>query len=93
MTREKIVKEVNRLACKLHKERGIPMNQACALACRAVIRTLRHPSGFGLGQDEGPLARIKQAGEVPQVKAVREAVSPWLWVLSIASFVKNFFFK
>jgi hypothetical protein len=93
MTKEQIVQEVNRLACKLHKEQGIPMRQACALACRAVMRTLGRPPGSGLGQEAPILATFKEAGESAPVKAVREAVSPWLWVLSIASFAKNFFFK
>lgn len=94
MTSAEIQKEVERLAIKLHRERGIPMKQACALACRAVMRTLGRPPGSGLGQEEvGTLTRLKTAGEAAPVKAVREAVSPWLWVLSIASFVKNFFFK
>ena len=91
MTREQIVQEVNRLACKLHKERGIPMKQACALACRAVMRTLGRPPGSGLGQAE-VLATMKSTGESAQIKAVREAVSPWLWVLSVAGFIKGFFF-
>ncbi len=93
MTREEIMREVNRLACKLHKERGIPMHEACALACRAVMRTLGRPPGSGLGQDEGAFTSIKAASEAAPVKAAREAISPWLWVLSVASFVKNFFFK
>ncbi len=92
MTREEIMREVNRLARKLHKERGIPMKQACALACRAVMRTLGRPPGTGLGQ-ERILATFKETGEAAPVKAVREAVSPWLWILSVISFIKGFFFK
>ncbi|MGI0150055.1 MAG: hypothetical protein ACREDF_11070 [Thermoplasmata archaeon] len=93
MTTQEIQKEVERLACKLHKERGIPMKQACALACRAVLRTLGRPPGSGLGQNEGAFANIKAAGEAAPVKAVREAVSPWLWILSLASGLKAFFGK
>lgn len=100
MTKEKIVQEVDRLACKLHKEQGIPMKQACALACRAVQRTMARtgvpgfgpPGPPGLGQ-EAAFASIKAAGESAPVKAVREAVSPWLWTLSIFSFIKGFFGK
>ena len=92
MTSKEIQKEVERLACKIHREHDIPMKQACALACRAVMRTLGRLPSSGLGQD-GVLSKIKSAGEAAPVKAAREAISPWLWVLSIASFVKNFFFK
>lgn len=92
MTREQTVKEVNRLACKLHKEQGIQMPQACALAYRAVMRTLGHPPGSGLGQ-ERILATFKETGESAPVKTVREAVSPWIWVISLASALKSFFGK
>ena len=92
MTSQEIAREVNRLACKLHKERGIPIPEACRMACRAVMRTLGRPPRGGLGQTE-VLSTMKTAGTSAPVTAVREAISPWLWVLSIASFVKNFFFK
>lgn len=65
----------------LHEERGIPRDQAIALAARAAMRI----HGAGLGQDI--LTATAQAAGDETVKKVREAVSPWLWVLSIASFV------
>jgi len=78
---------------------GHSREAACRIVWGAVVRWKgpRRPriarAASGMGQDEGAFASMKAAGEAAPVKAVREAISPWLWVLSIASFVKNFFFK
>jgi len=43
------------------------------------------PLYTGIGQAE-PLAAVARAAEAAPIKAVREAVSPWLWVLSVVGF-------
>lgn len=83
LSKDKIVREVTAVACKLHKERGIPHRQACLMAARAVLRVLGEPPGGGMGEATSVLAK---AAELELVKKVRGAVSPWLWVLSIGSF-------
>lgn len=32
------------------------------------------------------LAKLKEASELAPIKAIREAVSPWLWVTSVVGF-------
>ena len=82
MAPELILKETQRLACRLHREQGIPMKQACKLAARATFRTLGRPGKGGLGQ----LEPLKAAAADPQVTAIREAVTPWLWIFSLFGF-------
>lgn len=83
ITKAEIVKQASQLACKLHKEHGIPHRQACMMASRAILRVLGRPPGAGMGQATAALAR---AAELAPIKATREAVTPWLWVLSVFGF-------
>lgn len=83
MTKEEIVKETSKVACRLNKLHGIPHRKACLIAARAVLRVLGRPPGSGMGQATAALAK---AAELAPIKAAREAVSPWLWVFSVVSF-------
>ncbi len=59
-----------------------------ALVSEATGRVLaRTPLPAGMGQEEDILAKISAAGNVQEIAAVREAVSPWLWILSCVGFV------
>lgn len=71
--------EARRLA-----DAGWDPREAAIAAARATGRLLRG-RGAGVGQTE-VLAAARDVAEQPTVKAVREAVSPWLWVLSVISF-------
>lgn len=100
MTAEEVIRETNRLACRLVRERGLAPKEACRLATRAAFRTLGTSQDVGLGQEtttatSSPdlLQRIRTAGESKYVTEVRGAVSPWLWVVSVASAIKGFFGK
>lgn len=67
-------------AIRLHRERGIPLGEACRIAARAVAGV----SGLGQTGDPGLLAR---AAELEPVRVIRQNVTPWLWVLSVTGFV------
>ena len=58
---------------------GVPPARAAAIAAEAACGAM----GLGDGQAIVPL---QTAGENETVKAVRDAVSPWLWVLSLTGF-------
>ncbi len=65
------------------RQRGTPRGEACRIVSRAIARVKSSaPSSGGVGQPE----ILKSAAEAAPVKAVREAVSPWLWVLSVVGF-------
>lgn len=85
MTKDEFVQEISAVAYKLHREHGIPADRACVMTLEAVQR--RYPNGppvAGLGQD--PTAILRQAADVEPIRKTREAISPWLWVLSVVSF-------
>lgn len=60
--------------------RGMPKEQAIIAATNAVVDLARE--GGGLGQGEV----FKKAAQAAPVKAIRETISPWLWVLSLIGF-------
>ncbi len=82
--RDQTIREITRVACKLHQERGIPYKQACLMASRAAVRASRRRPGEGMGQSTAEA--LKQAAELAPIKAAREALSPWLWIFSLAGF-------
>lgn len=89
----------DQVAWQLHRERGLPISEALRISNRAIARL--SADGSGLGQEPTPsaptggslLTTMKAAGESEAVRATREAVSPWLWVMSVLSFLRNFFGK
>jgi hypothetical protein len=82
MTSQQVIVETRDLANKIHREQGVPIREACRMACRATTRALGRAPGSGLGADE-VLTALKDVGEAEPIKALREAVSPWLWVSSL----------
>jgi len=71
-------------------KRGVPRGQAVALVHRAIARiwASRPPvARTGMGDEvDQMLMTMKSAGESAPVKAVREAITPWLWVTSLVGF-------
>lgn len=74
-----------REAARLVREEGIPPSVAVGMAADAAVEIHR-----GSPPARGPLGAVtealKDAAASAPVAAVREAVSPWLWVLSLVSF-------
>lgn len=64
----------------LHESHGVPRDQAVRLAACAAMRI----PAAGLGQDI--LTASAAAADIQEIKKVREAVSPWLWILSVVGF-------
>ncbi len=69
-------------AARLVLERGISPPEAVRMAARAAVQ-IAEGGGLGVGQVPDVVAA---AVDAPPVKAVREAVTPWLWILSLVSF-------
>jgi hypothetical protein len=104
MTKDEILRQVRAVACRLKRERGLSDDAACRIAARAGLRALGRPIPVGLGADptsaapaapasQDLLQEVAAAGANPTVTEVRNAVTPWLWVLSVATAVKSFFGK
>lgn len=81
--------------------RGIPREEAIRLATEKVYeaaRDLKAEAGLGVGwcgtglhhhDDDDGMGQaeiLAKAAADPRIKGVREAISPWLWVLSIIGF-------
>lgn len=78
------------LAAKLIR-RGVPPDQAVEIASQKAIEAVmtKYPDGLGqadVQQIDVFARRAKEAAEAAPVKTIREAVTPWLWVLSLISF-------
>ena len=54
------------------------------MAARAGVRASRRRPGEGMGQST--VEALKQVAELEPIKAAREALSPWLWIFSLAGF-------
>lgn len=67
---------------------GVPRAQAVPLVHRAIARMwAEKPSRSGLGDTaDAVLTDLKTAGDAAPIKAVREAITPWLWVFSVVGF-------
>ncbi len=67
---------------------GIPRVQAVASVQRAISRLwAEKPSYSGLGDAaDDVLTNLKTAGEAAPIKAVRDAVTPWLFAMSLVGF-------
>lgn len=105
MTREEIAIEIQIVARKISRERGIPLRVARGLAVRAAARAGRLPTSHGLGADVIPtrpvaiaetppgapaiLANISAAGDDPSVVAARNAVSKWSWLIPVGGLVMS----
>lgn len=76
--------EVARDEANRHIAAGVPKDRAIRIAAHALC-DLVNERDSGLGQ-VGPAAALTQAAEAAPVKAIREAVSPWLWVVSLFGF-------
>lgn len=63
--------------------RGIPKDKAVRLACESALKVSRRSSGLG---EEPRLILSTENGPEGIIAEVRSKVSPWLWVLSLASF-------
>jgi hypothetical protein len=71
--------------------RGVPREEAVEIASELAIRAALSKYGSGLGQVEVQpydvwADRSKQYAAVAPIKAMREAVTPWLWVTSLIGF-------
>jgi bacterioferritin-associated ferredoxin len=88
MTDKQIVEAICTTAERLMKEHGLSQLAACRMAARAVLRAAgkRIPAGLGEGEAPKVLAEIQAAGDLAPVKALRDAISPWLWVSSLIGF-------
>ena len=67
-----LAKAITQVACKLHRERGIPYKQACRMAMCAAWKVSGRMKASGMGQVEP--------------ETIQKAISPWLWVFSVAGF-------
>jgi len=69
--------------------RGVPEERAIEIASEMAVVAAKKKYPNGLGQME-PIdlfaAQSKAAAEIAPIKAIREAVSPWLWVTSLIGF-------
>lgn len=62
-------------------ERGIPPDRAVAEAVQWA-----RARGHGMAGLDAGIDTIREAAELSPVRAVRETVSPWLWVFSLVGF-------
>jgi hypothetical protein len=70
-------------------QQGIPRTQAVSLVQKAIARMWaeKNASRSGLGDTaDAVLTDLKNAGEAAPIKAVRDAITPWLFVFSIVGF-------
>ena len=70
-------------------QRGVPRGQAISLVQRAIARMWAEQaaSRSGLGDTaDAVLTELKTAGDAAPIKAVRDAVTPWLFAFSLVSF-------
>lgn len=91
MTKDELYCAVRRTAFQLMQERGLSEPDACRIAARSVLRAAGLPLPAGLGADPAPgtpaiLSQVAAVGNDPMVTALRNAVSPWLWVSSLIGF-------
>ena len=80
-------------AAKFLMARGIERERAISIAIDIVYDALRETlKRAGLGQVATEMesidifAKAKSSAEIAPIKKVREAISPWLWVLSVIGF-------
>jgi hypothetical protein len=71
--------------------RGIPREQALQMASDMAIQAVQKKYPNGLGQvDVDPIDQFAEksqaAAAIAPIKAVREAITPWLWVTSLIGF-------
>jgi hypothetical protein len=71
--------------------RGVPRERAIEIATEMALEAVRKKYPSGLGQVEinaiDQFAQQSQAAAaIAPIKAVREAISPWLWVTSLIGF-------
>ena len=75
-----IQREIKRIACLLHKKRGIAPRKACKMAAQIVMRAVpphrKYAKAAGIGQVSPEL-----------ISTVHKTVSPWLWILSVGGFL------
>lgn len=71
--------------------RGVPKEQAVRIASDMAIQAVQQKYPDGLGQvNVEPIdafaAQSQAAAAIAPIKAVREAITPWLWVTSLIGF-------
>jgi hypothetical protein len=65
-------------------------NRLEALVSAATERVLARSLPSGMGQEDDILAKVSTAGDIEAIKSIREAVSPWLWLVSITGAIMAF---
>jgi len=91
-----VLEKLATLAARQYMRLGVPRERAIALGTEMAMKAAKVyeetgefmlPSdGLGASEMDAIAAQSQAAADLAPIKAVREAISPWLWVTSLIGF-------